>query len=131
MPKLNGELTYSSWEEETYAEREGNRKLTRATVTQDLTGDLTGTGQVEWLMSYGDDGTAHFVGLQQLEGSIDGHEGSVVLEVIGDYDGKEATWTGKVVEGSGTAGWAGMRGEGRFRAPHGPTASFSLDYSFD
>jgi Protein of unknown function (DUF3224) len=90
MPKLNGELTYSSWNEETYAEREGDRKLTRATVTQDLAGDLTGTGQVEWLMSYGDDGTAHFVGLQEFEGSIDGREGSAVLEVIGDYDGKEA-----------------------------------------
>jgi hypothetical protein len=131
MPKLTGELTYNSWDEETYADREGDRKLTRATVEQDLTGDVTGTGQVEWLMSYGNDGTAHFVGLQQFEGSIDGREGSVVLEVIGDYDGKEAIWTGKVVEGSGTAGWAGMRGEGRFRAPHGPTTSFTLDYGFD
>jgi hypothetical protein len=131
MPKLNGEFTLSSWEEETYAEREGERKLTRATVTQDLAGDIVGKGQVEWLMSYGEDGTAHFVGLQQFEGVIDGREGSVVLETIGDFDGTEATWTGKVVEGSGTGGWAGMRGEGRFQAPHGPKASFTLDCSFD
>jgi Protein of unknown function (DUF3224) len=82
-------------------------------------------------MSYGDDGTARFVGLQQLEGAIDGREGSVVLESFGDFDGTEATWSGKVLDGSGTGGWAGMRGEGRFRAPHGPKASFTLDYSFD
>jgi Protein of unknown function (DUF3224) len=131
MTKLNGEFTLSSWKEETYAEREGERKLTRATVTQDLAGDVTGKGQVEWLMSYGDDGTAHFVGLQQFEGVIDGREGSVVLETIGDFDGTEATWTGTVLEGSGTGDWTRMRGEARFRAPHGPKASFILDYSFD
>jgi hypothetical protein len=131
MPKLNGEFTISSWDEETYAEREGERKLTRATVTQDLAGDVAGKGQVEWLMSYAEDGTAHFVGLQQFEGVIDDREGSVVLETIGEFDGTEATWTGKVVEGSGTGGWAGMSGEGRFQAPHGSKATFSLDYSFD
>lgn len=131
MAKLNGELTLSSWDEKTYAEREGDRKLTRATVTQDLTGDVTGKAQVEWLMTYGPDGTAQFVGLQQLEGVLDGREGSVVLESSGEFDGKEATWTGRIVEGSGTGGWAGMHGEGRFHAPHGPTASFSLDYDFD
>lgn len=131
MPTLNGEFTLSSWEEKTYAEREGERKLTQATVTQDLAGDVTGKGQVEWLMSYGEDGTAHFVGLQQFEGVIEGREGSVVLETIGEFDGKEATWGAKVVEGSGTGGWAGMRGEGQFRAPHGNKASFTLDYTLD
>jgi hypothetical protein len=128
---LKGELTNTSWEETAYAEREGDRKLTRAAVTQDLSGDIVGKGQVEWLMSYADDGTAHFVGLQTFEGAIDGREGSVVLETIGDFDGKEATWVGKVVEGSGTGDWSGMRGEGRFQAPHGSKASFALECSFD
>jgi hypothetical protein len=128
---LNGEFTVTSWDEKPYAEREGERKLTRASVTQDLAGDVVGTGQVEWLMSYGEGGTAHFVGLQQFEGVIDGREGSAVLETIGDFDGTEATWTATVVPGSGTGGWASMRGEGRFRAPHGSKASFTLEYSFD
>ena len=131
MPKLNGEFTVNSWKEETYAERDGERKLTRATVTQDLAGDVVGTGQVEWLMSYHEDGTAHFVGLQQFEGAIEDREGSVVLETIGDFDGTEATWTANVVEGSGTGDWAGLRGSGRFQAPHGSKASFTLDCSFD
>lgn len=131
MTKLQGEFTLSSWDEKTYAEREGDRKLTRATVTQDLAGDIVGKGQVEWLMSYGEDGTAHFVGLQQFEGVIDGREGSVILETIGGFDGKEATWDATVLEGSGTGEWAGMRGEGHFRAPHGPKATFELDCTFD
>jgi Protein of unknown function (DUF3224) len=131
MATVNGEFVLTSWDEETYAEREGERKLTRATVTQDVSGGATGKAEVEWLMSYGDDGTAHFVGLQQLQGVLDGREGSVVLEAVGDFDGTEATWTARVLEGSGTGGWAGMRGEGRFQAPHGPTASYVLDFSFD
>jgi Protein of unknown function (DUF3224) len=131
MTKLQGEFTLSSWDEKTYAKREGDRRLTRATVTQDLAGDIVGKGQVEWLMSYGEDGTAHFVGLQQFEGVIDGREGSVVLETIGGFDGKEATWDATVLAGSGTGAWAGMRGEGHFRAPHGPKATFELDCSFD
>jgi Protein of unknown function (DUF3224) len=131
MTALNGEFAVTSWDEKPYAEREGERKLTRASVTQDVSGDIVGTGQVEWLMSYAEDGTAHFVGLQQFEGTIDGREGSVVFETIGDFDGNEATWTAKVVPGSGAAGWATMHGEGRFRAPHGNKASYSLDCSFD
>ena len=131
MGSLNGEFVHTSWDEETYAERDGERKLTRATVVQEVTGELAGKGHAEWLMSYGDDGTAHFVGLQQFDGIIDGREGSAVLETIGDFDGTEAAWTAKVVEGSGTGGWVGMRGEGRFRAPHGPKAFFTLEYSFD
>jgi Protein of unknown function (DUF3224) len=131
MTKLTGEFTVTSWDEETYAEREGDRKLTRATVTQDLDGDVTGKGRVEWLMSYGDDGTAHFVGLQVFEGVIAGRQGTAVLETTGDFDGAEAAWAGKVVEGSGTGEWTGLSGEGQFRAPHGNKATFTLDCSFD
>lgn len=73
MKALRGELSNTSWEEKTYAEREGDRKLTHAVVTQELGGDI----------------------------------------------------------GSGTGDWSGMRGEGRFQAPHGSKASFTLDCSFD
>jgi hypothetical protein len=131
MASLTGEFEVTSWNEEPYAQREGERKLTRASVTQTLSGGLTGTGEVEWLMSYQEDGTARFVGLQQLDGAIEGREGSVVVDTIGDFDGKEAVGTWTVVPGSGTGEWAGMRGDGRFRAPMGPKASFTLDYSFE
>lgn len=130
MSTLKGELTLSSWDEETYSEREGDRKLTRAKVTQEVAGEIVGKAEVEWLMSYRQDGTAHFVGFQHFQGTIEGREGSAVLESIGEFDGTEATWTGTVVEGSGTGGWEGMRGKGEFSAPHGPKATYSLDCDF-
>jgi Protein of unknown function (DUF3224) len=52
MTKLTGEFTVTAWDEEAYTEREGARKLTRASVKQDLRGDVAGKGQVEWVMSY-------------------------------------------------------------------------------
>ena len=131
MTKLTGEFTVTAWDEEAYTEREGARKLTRASVTQDLRGDVAGKGQVEWLMSYAEDGTAHVVGLQVFEGVIDGREGTAVLQTIGEFDGKEATWNAEVVDGSGTGDWSSMRGQGQFRAPHGSKATFTLDCSLD
>jgi Protein of unknown function (DUF3224) len=131
MTKLTGEFSVTAWDEDAYSEREGARKLTRASVTQDLRGDVAGKGQVECLMSYAEDGTAHFVGLQVFEGVIDGRRGTAVLETIGEFDGNEATWKAKVVDGSGTGDWSSMRGEGQFRAPHGSEATFTLDCSLD
>ncbi|HKH26345.1 MAG TPA: DUF3224 domain-containing protein [Acidimicrobiia bacterium] len=128
---LKGEFEVTSWNETPYAEREGDRKLTRASVTQQLSGGLTGAGEVQWLMSYQQDGTARFVGLQQLEGAIEGRSGSVVVDTVGDFDGKEARGVWTVVPGSGTGEWAGMRGDGGFVAPHGSKASFTLDYSLE
>jgi hypothetical protein len=131
MTTLAGQFEVTSWNEEPYAERAGQRKLTRASVTQRLTGGVTGTGAVEWLMSYQEDGTARFVGLQQLDGEIEGRTGTVVLDTVGDFDGKEAAGTWTIVPGSGTGAWAGMRGGGEYRAPIGPKATFTLDCAFE
>jgi hypothetical protein len=130
VTRLSGEFEITGWDEATYEERDGGRKLTRASVGQDLRGDMAGSGRAEWLMSYQDDGTARFVGLQRLEGTIVGRTGTVVVESIGDFDGKKAKGRWTVVPGSGTAGWTGMKGKGWFQAPLGPKATFTLDCEF-
>ena len=131
MTKATGSFELASWNEDTYEEMEDGRKLTRASVTQKFTGDLAGEGAVEWLMCYGRDGTAHFVGLQSVHGDIGGRKGSFVLETRGDFNGKMATWEAEVVAGSATGELTGLVGSGTFGAPHGPNASFDLDYKFE
>ncbi len=131
MTKATGGFELASWEEETYEELEGGGKLTRASVTQTFTGDIEGEGAVQWLMAYGKDGTAHFVGFQRVRGAIGDRKGSFVMETIGDFDGTVATWTCAVVSGSGTDELAGLTGKGTFGAPHGPKASFELEYQID
>lgn len=131
MTRATGSFELASWDEETYEEMADGRKLTRASVTQKFTGDVAGAGAVEWLMCYGSDGTAHFVGLQSVQGDIGGRSGTFVLATRGDFNGKAATWEAEVVPGSGTGDLTGLVGRGTFGAPHGPHASFDLDYKFE
>jgi len=130
MSTLKGEFEVTSWNEDAYAQRDGNRKLSRAEVAGNVSGGVTGTSNVQWLMSYQPDGTARFVGYQQLEGEIDGRSGSVVIESNGAFDGSVASGTWNVVPGSGTGDWSSLEGAGRFESPKGTKAFFTLDYSF-
>jgi hypothetical protein len=127
MGTLTGGFELASWDEQTTQELEGGRKLTRALVTQAFTGDLEGEGSVEWLMCYAEDGTARFVGMQLVRGVIDGRKGSVVLETVGEFDGGKARGRWTVIPGSATGDLAGITGEGRFEAPHGPNATYMLE----
>ena len=128
MPSTRGELEVASWDEETYFESEVGTKLTRATVTQNVTGDITGTARADWLMHYLADGTARYVGLQRIEGEIGGQRGSFVVETTGEFDGAVAQGPLRVVDGSGTGAFEGIHGDGKFQSPKGTKARFELDY---
>ncbi|MGZ5305956.1 MAG: DUF3224 domain-containing protein [Actinomycetota bacterium] len=129
MSSATGEFTVASWNEDTYKELEGGAKLTRASVTGSLTGDIVGTSETEWLMVYRPDGTANYVGLQRVDGSLGVNNGSFVVESNGVFNGGEAKGTWSVVAGSGTGDLAELTGEGTFNAPLGEKATISLDYS--
>ena len=131
MTRASGAFEVTSWNEDAYEELAGGGKLTRASVEQKFTGDIEGDGAVQWLMAYRSDGKAHFVGLQRVAGSIGDRTGSFVLETAGDFDGETATGAWSVVPGSAVDGLQGLRGTGKFEAPHGPNASFELEYEFD
>jgi hypothetical protein len=131
MTKAAGTFELASWDESSYEDFEAGSKLTLAAVTQKFDGDIAGEGAARWLMFYRDDGTAHFVGLQRVSGSIGKRAGSFVLETTGDFDGKTAKWDASVVRGSATGELEGLTGRGSFGAPKGPKASFELDYRFE
>ena len=126
MATINGRFQVASWDESPYEEREG-RRLTRATVTQHFEGDIAGEGSAQWLMAYQPNGTARFVGLQLVDGEIDGRRGTFVLETAGEFDGSVARWEASVVSGSSTGELVELAGRGRFEAPHGSQASYELE----
>ena len=86
----------------------GGGKLTAPSVTQTFTGDVEGDGAVQWLMSYRKDGTADFVGLQRVRGSIGGRTGTFVMETIGEFDGKVAAGRGRSSQVQGPPTWNGF-----------------------
>jgi Protein of unknown function (DUF3224) len=130
--RATGTFKIQGWDEKPYAEIEGGRKLTQASVRQAFAGDVEGEGAVEWLMCYRPDETADFVGLQRIVGQIGNRSGSfVLLQTEGTFDGKEAKGQLSVVRGSGTGDLEGLRGTGEFSAPHGGEPSISLEYDFE
>jgi hypothetical protein len=129
--QATGQFKVESWNEDTYAELQNGGKLTRADVKQSFSGDIEGEGAVEWLMCYGAEGTADYVGLQRVDGRIGDRSGTLVLQVAGTFDGQEARGTWSVVPGSGSDELRGLKGEGEFSAPLGSSASFTLGYEIE
>lgn len=75
--------------------------------------------------------TADFVGLQRVVGRVGERSGSLVLESVGTFDGKEANGPLTIIAGSGTGELKGIAGDGQLRAPIGGEPSVPLNYRFD
>lgn len=126
MTQATGDFKVTGMTEDTYQERE-NGKLTRAGGTQEFTGGFEGTGSVDWLMCYRDGG-ADFVGMQLVDGKLDGRQGSFVLSATGAYEGTTSEMRLEIVAGSGTGKLAGISGSGEFVAGPGPQGHYTLEY---
>jgi hypothetical protein len=124
-------FTLKSWDEKSYDETEGAPKLTRVSATKSYKGDIEGEGKLEYLMMYRTDGSASFIGLERVTGSVDGRAASFVLQHTGNFEGGVAKVTLSVVPGSGTGDLRGMSGEGAFDAGHQEPYAMTLDYAFD
>jgi hypothetical protein len=128
---IEGEFHIADWKESTIAEFGEGGKLTEAKVTQTFSGDLKGEGSVTWCMCYTSDKSARFVGMQQFTGVLGSLKGGFILETEGEFDGTVAKGYWSVVPGSGTGELAGISGEGQFEAPHGPKATYRLEYALE
>ena len=124
----NARFAITKWDEKPYGEGEGQPRLTRATVTKTLTGDIEGESHVEYLMMYRGDGSASFVGLERVVGRVGERSGSFVLERRGSFEGGRARESYRVVPGSGTGELASLRGEGASDVGHGMEHPFTLSY---
>lgn len=120
-----------SWDEKPYNEIEGAPKLTRAKVSKTYHGDIEGESTLEYLMMYRQDGTAIFVGLERVVGSLGGRSGSFVLQHKGTFEGGKAKIDWFVVSGSCTGELSGLRGEGSFVVGHAEPHTATLDFDFE
>jgi hypothetical protein len=128
MARAAGTFTVRSRDESTYQELGGEAKLTKATVTFGLHGDITGEATWDSVMCYRPDGTAVYTGFQRVQGELAGVDGSFVVRADGEYADGQARSRWQVIEGSGTGGLAGLTGSGEAVASANPPASFTLDY---
>src|SRR6266436_5795521 len=95
----NARFAITNWDEQPYDAGPDLPKLTRASVTKPLSGDIDGEGRVEYLMMYGGDGSATFVGLERIVGRIGGKTGTFVLQRTGTFQDGQAKESYAVVSG--------------------------------
>jgi hypothetical protein len=123
----NGTMTTLEWQETTWDGRPAADvpapKLTVAVDTVSIEGDIQGKGTERWLMTYAEDGTARFVGMTMVEGTVAGRSGSFVLRHEGRFDGQGLHTDFTVVPGSATGELAALSGSGTidYTGPDAPT----------
>ena len=127
MPSATGTFEITGMHEDPVGGQNDEPRLTRAGGTQRFSGDIVGDGIVEWLACYVD-GHGRLVGLQRIEGTIGGIDGSFVIEATSDHDGKQSSGTWRILDGTGSGDLAGISGQGSFEAGGGRTVTYRLDY---
>jgi hypothetical protein len=126
-----GKINVKVWDPKPYDELEGESTLVRIHVEEDFTGDIEGSGMVEFLQAQLADGSASFVGIERVTGRIGSRSGTFLLQDQGTLIGSRVSGTWVVVPGSGTSELSGLRGEGGFAAELGQGAEITLDYWFE
>jgi hypothetical protein len=124
-------ITVHKYEPAPYDQPSEGPVLSRIHVEESFAGDISGHGVVEFLQSALPDGTASFVGIERVNGTVGGRRGSFLLQDQGSVVGNVVNGDWYVVPGSGTGELKGLRGEGGFRANLGEGAQVHLDYWFD
>jgi uncharacterized protein DUF3224 len=120
-----------NWDEKPYDEMAGAAKLTRASVTKVYKGDIEGEGKLEYLMAYGLDGSASFVGIERVIGRIGDRRGNFVFQHAGTFRDGVARSTWVVVSGSGAGELNGLRGEVNSALGHAKDYPVELNYELE
>jgi hypothetical protein len=110
--RATGKIEVHTYEPRPYDDAAGGPQLVQVSVTEAFHGDIEGEGRVQFLQALRLDGSASFVGVERVIGSIAGRSGSFVLQDQGTTDGKAVRGEWFVVPGSGTGDLVGLRGEG-------------------
>jgi hypothetical protein len=121
----------TNWDEKPYGEMEGSSKLTRASVTKVYKGDMEGEGMLEYLMAYGYDGSASFVGIERFIGRIGGKRGNFAFQHAGTFKDGVAKSTWSVVPASGTGDLKALRGEVNSAIGHAKDYPVEFNYELE
>jgi len=130
MTKLTTKLEIKSWDEHPYRELDDGRKFTKADVTLVGTGDGIEAGSFESIMFYRTDGTAEYVTVMQVTGSLDGKSGDFVLRGNGSFDGTSARGEMEIVPASGTGGFTGITGTATSVSTHDDYPHMPLEITY-
>ncbi len=125
-----GKIQVKTWESIPF-NTIGGPTLNELRVTEDFTGDIAGEGTARMLQTLRADGSASYVAVERIVGTLEGRTGTFVFQDEGTLEGTRVKGTWFVVRGSGTGDLTGLRGEGGFEAELGKHADYTLAYWFE
>jgi hypothetical protein len=125
--QATGTFNIESWEDTPYDEKAG-AKLSRTQVTKTFQGEVQGTSTAELLMAGAQEGSAAYVGLERVTGSVHGQNGSFVLMHFATMTRGEGVLVLSVVPDSGTDDLLGLTGEAKIELTPDGGHNFTLDY---
>jgi len=123
MQKAEGVFEFTRWDESSYSEPEGGPKLTEARVSNDFQGDIVGSSDLVYVMSYLTEDSGTFVGYEQIKGRLSDRDGTFVLRHEGTFFDGSVRAALQVIAGTGTGALAGLSGDGEYTATHGQKQS--------
>jgi len=129
MTQVTGTFAVMGWDEATYDEVQGQPELRRAAVTYELMGNIEGEASIAYLMGYGADGVASYVGLARVTGKVGERDGTFVMQDVGAFDNGVAKGRWRILPGLGSHALADIRGDGHYAAG-AEGAAYELDVSF-
>jgi hypothetical protein len=110
MHILTGQFQIKDWQETTQSEYAvGKRSL--ATVKLEYSGDIVGTSELQYLLSYQADGSADFVGFESITAKVKGVSGYMTLRHLGRFVDGVASSQFTVIHCDFAAKFLGMKGE--------------------
>jgi hypothetical protein len=126
MHTLTGQFQIKDWQETTQSEyKVGKRSL--ANVKLDYTGHVTGSSELQYLLSYQADGSADFVGFESLQASVNGTSGSLIIRHIGRFVAGVASSQFEVIQSTITDKLIGSKGH--FTSGENGQAEYTIEVS--
>lgn len=111
MTTTTGRFDLTGWAEEAYDDADGAR-LVKVRNTKTFEGGISATSSTELLQAIAGDGGAAYVGMERVEGEIDGRKGTFVLRHSASMTpAGGGDMRVDVVPGSATGDLAGLTGE--------------------
>jgi hypothetical protein len=125
---MSHEFEIVSWEESPYLEIDETAKFTRAVIHKKYIGELEGEGRLTYLMAYNPDGSATFVGIERITGSIKGKTGSFSTREQGTFVAGKVESSFTIIEASSTGELSCLIGQGYYITGHTPRVAFEFEY---
>lgn len=126
-PEAVSPFTVDDATDEELVEQDPGIRYARARLGKTFRGDIQGRSTVEMLSVRADSGSAAYVALERIVGSLQGRSGSFALLHLATMSAGEQSGRWLIAPGSGSGELAGISGEGRIETAAG-AHTLHLDY---